>query len=632
MEYVIRGGSRQNRKSMTTSRSEPQSQANTTPTLWHLAGVAVILALLSYGAAWLNGASWGTESVSTLWPSTGFLLGVLLCLPRAQWAKYIAVGFVVDLAVNLTLALPETFAIAVYLALCNVLEVSLAALLLHRTISARPGFTRPRELSDLLIYGVILAPAVASLFASACLTGSFRWPLFHSFLGWFTGDALGIAIMTPLYLSFRNQPRTSRRSLLEVLSLSALLCCLSLLVFWQTSLPLLFVLFPCLLLLEVRLGLAGSAVGLLAVSVIGGYFTARGHGPIGLTHLTTLSSRILMLQFFIGVCMIVLYIVEVVIAERNRFELNLTASQGRFRLLAEGSSDIIMLMNLRGECQYVSPAVTKLLGWEPEEFLPLGYDQIVHPGDLAAVKQLLEECRVGQPLNTLIYRSKMKDGSYLWMEANLVLYRDPETQAPASFINVVRDISNRKAAEDRLSKALNAAENLASIDALTGVANRRSFDEFLETEWLRGIRARSDFSMLLADVDHFKLYNDKYGHVTGDNCLKEIAEAIGTVVHRSTDLLARYGGEEFVVVLPDTDSAGAYVTAEHIRRAVELRQIVHEGAPHGVVTLSIGCATDIPQLELPCTRLIERADHALYLAKSAGRNCVRVASPDPSVV
>ena len=617
---------------MTTSHSEPQSQPSTSPALWHLAGVALILALLSYGAGWLNAESWGTTSVSTLWPSTGFLLGVLLCLPRAQWAKYIATGFAIDLAVNLSPPLHETFTVAVYLALCNVLEVSLAAFLLDGTISARPGFTRPRQLIHLFAYGVILAPGVASLFASVCLTGSFGWPLFHSFQGWFTGDALGIAIMTPLYLSFRSRSRASRRSWLEAVTLSALLCCLSLLVFWQTSLPLLFVIFPCLLLLEVRLGLVGSAVGLLAVSVIGGYFTARGHGPIGLTHLTTLSSRILVLQFFIGVCMIVLYIVEVVIAERNRFEVKLIASEGRFRLLAEESSDIIVLRNLHGECQYVSPAVKKLLGWDPEEFLPLGYDQIVHPGDLAEVEQLFEECRAGKAFNTLIYRSKRKDGSYLWMEANLVLYRDPETQAPASFINVVRDISNRKAAEDRLSKALNAAENLASIDALTGVANRRTFDEFLEAEWLRGIRSRSDFSVLLADVDHFKLYNDKYGHVTGDNCLKEIAETIGTVVHRSTDLLARYGGEEFVVVLPDTDGEGAQMIADQIRRAVELRQIVHEGAPQGVVTLSIGCATDIPQLELPCTRLIERADDALYLAKSAGRNCVRVASPDLSEV
>jgi diguanylate cyclase (GGDEF)-like protein/PAS domain S-box-containing protein len=619
---------RQNRKSMTTSHSEPQSHSNTARSLGHLASITLILVFLSYGAGWLNAESWGTKSVSTLWPSTGFLLGVLLCLPRAQWSKYIVAGFVVDLVVNLSPPLNEPFSIAIYLALCNVIEVLLAAYLLHGTISAKPGFSRPRQLIQLFAYGVIVAPAVASLFASFSLTGRFGWPIFPSFQSWFTGDALGIAIMTPLYLSFRRRTRPSKRSRLEAINLIALLCCLSLVVFWQTSLPLLFVIFPCLLLLEVRLGLAGSAVGLLAVSVIGGYFTARGHGPIGLTHLTTLSLRILVLQFFIGISMIVLYIVEVVIAERNRFELKLTASEGRFRLLAEGSSDMIMLMNLHGRCQYVSPAVKKLLGWEPDEFLPLNIDELVHPSELAEVEQFFEECRGGRPFNTLSYRSRRKDGTYLWTEANLVLYRDPETDAPASFINVVRDISSRKAAEDKLSKALNAAESLASIDALTGVANRRSFDEFLENEWLRGVRSRSDVSLLLADVDHFKLYNDKYGHVTGDNCLKEIAETIRTVVQRSTDLLARYGGEEFVVVLPDTDSAGAQMIADQIRRAVELRQIHHEGAQHRVVTLSVGCATMLPQLELPCTRLVERADHALYLAKSEGRNCIRVADAD----
>ena len=615
---------------MTTSRSVPQSQPSSSPPLLHVASITLVLALLSYGAGWLNAESWGSRSVSTLWPSPGLLLGVLLCLPRARWAKYVAAGFVVDLAVNLSPPLNETFSIALYLAMCNVIEVLLAAYLLHGTISARPGFSRPRQLIHLFAYGVILAPAVASLIASAGLTGSFGWPLFRSFPGRFTGDALGIAIMTPLYLSFRRRSRPSKRSRLEVVNLIALLCCLSIVVFWQTSLPLLFVIFPCLLLLEVRLGLAGSAVGLLAVSVIGGFLTARGHGPIGLTHFTALSLRILLLQFFIGMCMIILYIMEVVLAERNRFEVSLIASEGRFRLLAEESSDIIVLMNLQGVCQYVSPAVKKLLGWEPEEFLPLGYAQIVHPGELSEVEQFFEECRGGKPFNTMIYRSMRKDGTYLWTEANLVLYRDPENHAPASFINVVRDVSSRKAAEERLSKALNAAESLASIDALTGIANRRSFDEFVETEWLRGVRARSDFSLLLADVDHFKLYNDKYGHVTGDNCLREIAAAIRTVVHRSTDLLARYGGEEFVVVLPDTDSAGAQMIADQIRRVVELRQILHEGAPHGVVTLSIGCATQMPELDFPCTQLVERADYALYLAKSAGRNCVRVASGDPT--
>jgi diguanylate cyclase (GGDEF)-like protein/PAS domain S-box-containing protein len=614
---------------MTSSHSESQSQPSASPGLWHLAGTTLVLVLLSYGAGWLNASSWGSGSVGILWPTTGFLLGVILCLPRSQWPKYIAAGFVVDLMVNSFAPVSErTFAFAIYLAGCNVVEVTVAAWLLHGAISAKPDLTRPRQMVRLLAYGVILAPAIASLLATACLEG----PISKSFASWFTGDALGIAIMTPLYLSLRRRSPLSGRSWFEVAGLFALLCGLSVLIFWQTSVPILFVIFPALLLLEVRLGLAGSTVGLLAVSIIGGFFTAQGHGPIGLMRSATLSQRTLMLQFFIAVCMMVLYLVEVVIAERNRFELNLIASEGRFRLLAEGSYDIIVLNSLDGERQYVSPAVRKLLGWAPEEFLPLGFDEFIHPSDLAGVEQLYKDCRSGRPINTRIYRCKKKDGTYLWMEANLTLHRDPETGAPAGFINVVRDISSRKAAEDELSKALDAAENLASMDALTGVANRRSFDEFIEAEWRRGIRTRSHLSLLLVDVDHFKLYNDRYGHVSGDNCLKEIAETIGTIAHRSTDLLARYGGEEFVVVLPDTDSVGAQQIAEHIRSAVEVRQVVHEGTPHRVVTISIGCATQVPQREMPCTRLIESADDALYLAKSAGRNCVKIASLDPSGV
>ena len=104
--------------------------------------------------------------------------------------------------------------------------------------------------------------------------------------------------------------------------------------------------------------------------------------------------------------------------------------------------------------------------------------------------------------------------------------------------------------------------------------------------------------------------------------------AIGTTAHRSTDLMARYGGEEFVVVLPNTDSRGALIIAEQIRHAVELRQIPHESTPHGVVTLSIGCATMVPQMQMHCSQLIERADDALYLAKAAGRNCIKTASMD----
>lgn len=609
---------------MTRASTESFSESGSSLSLKHLAATAVILGLVSCGAIFLNSTAWGADSISILWPSTGLLIGILLCLPRRQWPVYIAVGLLVDVIVNAFIH-PETpLSGVLYMAGCNVIEVSLAAWLLKPTLSPRSQLSRPDQLIRLLGYGVILAPAIASLFASVYNTISFVRPTFHAFQSWFTADALGISIVTPLYLGLQKRSPFSSRAWYETASLFAFLCAISVLVFWQNSLPILFVILPVLLVVEVRLGLAGSAMGLLAVSVIGGYSTAQGRGPVALTHLASLSARTLMMQFFIFVCMLVLYIMEVVLAERQRLELNLSASELRFRLLAEGSHDIIMLQNLERDREYVSPAVKDLLGWEPEEFLRMERSQLIHAGDLASVAALYEECRAGKAFNALDYRCKKKDGDYLWMEGSLVLHRDPEGGAPAGFINVLRDISSRKAAEDELNRALNLAESQASSDALTGVANRRSFNEFLESEWLRAIRAHIPISVLMIDVDHFKRFNDRYGHVSGDNCLREVARTIASCIHRPSDLLARYGGEEFVVVLPSTDAAGAHSIAEQIRRVLEERQIPHEDNPQGVVTVSIGCATQTPKLRSLSTQLVEVADEALYQAKSAGRNCVRV--------
>jgi diguanylate cyclase (GGDEF)-like protein/PAS domain S-box-containing protein len=607
---------------MTLDSPELPQEPNSSLSLLHLAATAITLGCVSGGAILLNAASWGAGSISILWPSTGLLIAILICLPRKQWPVYLAVAAAIDLLINEFIPPVRPFPGMLYLAGCNVIEVLLAAWLLQPVFTPLRYLTRPGQLVRLLAYGVVLAPAVASLFAACYLSGSFGRPTFEGFQEWFTADALGISIVTPLYLGFQKRSPFSNRNWFEVVSLFALLCFVSVVVFWQTTLPLLFLILPFLLLIEVRLGLSGSTIGLLAVSVIAGYSTAHNHGPIALTKFTSLSARTLIMQLFTFVCVMVLYITEVILAERHRLEVDLSASELRFRLLAEGSHDIIVLQNLERGRQYVSPAVTTLLGWERQEFLDLDRDQLIHPDDLAGVNRLYEQCLAGRACNPFDFRNKKKDGSYLWLEGNVVLHRDPETGAPASFITVSHDISSRKAAEAELNKALGVAESLASIDALTGVANRRNFDEFFEGEWLRAIRSNAAISVLMIDVDHFKRYNDRYGHISGDNCLKDIARTIASCIHRPADLLARYGGEEFIVVLPNTDSAGARMIAEQIRNALEERQIPHEDSSQSVVTVSIGCATQIPQPRSLSTLLVKIADEALYQAKSAGRNCV----------
>jgi diguanylate cyclase (GGDEF)-like protein len=160
---------------------------------------------------------------------------------------------------------------------------------------------------------------------------------------------------------------------------------------------------------------------------------------------------------------------------------------------------------------------------------------------------------------------------------------------------------------------------------MTGVANRRRFDQCLANEWRRGMRDRLPLSLLVLDVDWFKSFNDTYGHPRGDSCLKQIAEAALDSVNRPNDLVARIGGEEFAVILPNTHDAGAVAVAQQICAGVRHRQMPHAANPMGCVTISIGCATVIPDLGQHSTILVRSADEALYAAKHAGRNQVRAA-------
>lgn len=169
-------------------------------------------------------------------------------------------------------------------------------------------------------------------------------------------------------------------------------------------------------------------------------------------------------------------------------------------------------------------------------------------------------------------------------------------------------------------------QRLMNSDGLTGLSNRRHFDEYLEMEWRRAQREQTQLSILLIDVDHFKPYNDTFGHVQGDEALRQVAGAIRASCSRPSDLPARYGGEEFVLVLPGTSPGGARLLAEKLRRSVEDLGIAHElphpGAP---LTISIGVATATPQAGQPYRQLIEMADEALYNAKHGGRNQVGIA-------
>ncbi|MBF8661527.1 MULTISPECIES: response regulator [Pseudomonas] len=169
-------------------------------------------------------------------------------------------------------------------------------------------------------------------------------------------------------------------------------------------------------------------------------------------------------------------------------------------------------------------------------------------------------------------------------------------------------------------------QRLMNSDGLTGLSNRRHFDEYLELEWRRAMREQQQLSLLMIDVDYFKAYNDTFGHLAGDEALRRVAEAIRGSCSRPSDLPARYGGEEFALVLPNTSPGGARLVAEKLRQSVQGLAIEHMAPSAGAhLTVSVGLATQVPPIGSHCRQLISAADKGLYQAKNSGRNQVGVA-------
>ena len=184
-----------------------------------------------------------------------------------------------------------------------------------------------------------------------------------------------------------------------------------------------------------------------------------------------------------------------------------------------------------------------------------------------------------------------------------------------------------------LTRSNDELQRLSTLDGLTGVANRRQFDETLEREWQRATRTGSPISLIFADIDFFKTYNDHYGHQVGDDCLKKVAAALQQTVHRPADLVSRYGGEEFVIVLPETNAEGALAVAEKVLGKVAGLGIPHAASPVAErLTISVGVATLRPPPEQPAEQLVTQADQALYRAKGRGRNCIEFALPAARLV
>jgi diguanylate cyclase (GGDEF)-like protein/PAS domain S-box-containing protein len=561
-----------------------------------------------------------------IWAANGVLLAYFLLAPRRLWPAYLCAGLLGHAIGSAAIHTP--WQVNLIDTPLDVFEAFLSALLMRRRSAQLPRFTLGKYLLRFVAFAVLAAPLITGLL-HALITMLWQHTGFSPlFLQWVAADSLGACVVTPACVAiFRTRiPLAfySGRNWAYLIPIAGV----SIAVLSQARVPLPFILYPFLVLILLRLGLGWAATATLFVAVVGSWFTVHGEGPFASSLSVSRLEPAVVLQLFVASAMIMLYSVSVVIENLRSTERRLQEIASLHKLMTENSRDVIIIADFEGRRSFVSSAGANWGGWTGEELLNLHTLALVHPDDRSRMAKTILDLRSGKNDALAECRVRTREGNFVWVETSLRTIRDPVTGVPTGILNNMREITQRKLAEQQLAEAYHAVKAMAVTDALTGLANRRQFDQTLTIEWRRGMRERKPLSLLLIDADLFKEYNDAYGHLRGDNCLKQVAEAIRNVVLRPGDLVARFGGEEFAVILPNTPAPGAFQLAQDICAVLSNHRIPHSGNPVGIVTVSAGSATLVPRFGQPAAALVDCADQALYQAKRSGRNRVCAYQPD----
>lgn len=272
---------------------------------------------------------------------------------------------------------------------------------------------------------------------------------------------------------------------------------------------------------------------------------------------------------------------------------------------------------------YIGPQIEALLGWSPSSWLTVNdWADRIHAEDRErTVNFCVAQSQQGVD-HEADYRALTLNGDYVWIRDVVHVVRRPDGSVD-SLVGFMFDITARKQAEDKIVQLQRELEILSYRDSLTGVANRRMFDALYPVEWAKARASGEPLSLLVVDIDYFKQYNDYYGHMQGDECLRKVAAALDAGAARTRDLCARLGGEEFVLLLPATDADTARAVAERCRRLLAQKELPHARSGVGrLVTVSIGAGSIVPGFKDDPAVFLDRIDRRLYQAKSAGRDQV----------
>jgi diguanylate cyclase (GGDEF)-like protein/PAS domain S-box-containing protein len=303
-------------------------------------------------------------------------------------------------------------------------------------------------------------------------------------------------------------------------------------------------------------------------------------------------------------------------------ETTLTPDPGVYRTLLESTRAIPWRIDWDTmRFTYIGPQIEELLGWTPASWISVtDWAERIHADD----RQKTVDFCVAQSQQGIDheadYRALTSDGDEVWIRDVVHVVRRPDGSVEA-LIGFMFDITARKQAEDKILQLQRELEVLSYRDSLTGVANRRMFDTMYEVEWAKARAIGEPLSLVVIDIDYFKQFNDHYGHVQGDDCLRQVAQAMAGGASRTRDLCARLGGEEFVLLLPATDQDAARNVAERCRKLLARAELPHARSGVGrLVTVSMGVGTIVPGTHDDALVFLDRVDRRLYQAKSAGRD------------
>ncbi|QRF54652.1 sensor domain-containing diguanylate cyclase (plasmid) [Rhizobium rosettiformans] len=673
----------------------------------------------------------GTERIAAIWISNAVLLAAVLKEERSSWIFLFPAAWLGNILANLQSG--DGLLTAATLSAVNMIEVLICALLVTGLTKER-DFRRPRPM--FILTAVSMGPACLlsagiAAFALYQMTGA---SFISVFANWYAADALGLITVTPLLLILNRGDLADlfhRRVLLRTLFVLVVLVTALAAVFLQSTLPLLFLAFPAIILATFCLGFPGAAFSVFLTAMIGLWSTMYGLGPIALIQ-ESLRIKLYALQLFTATSSITSFAIacllgertllmsalsqapdfhyiknlrsEIVsanlnvarhvglrtttevlgktdfdftnrerakelfieeqgvmfsnnpvnnkvervldargnerwfetskvplhsatgrvvgmagvtrdIMERRSLELELKAGKERLDLILSEMSGGLAVINSDGFIIFCNEKYKSLFPLTGELRNPGAY--------LPSILALSKEKGEAPGLDPKIAMRKLKEGAddelELYNGTWLRIRSNPVANGNTTI--VVSDVTDMKKAYFELRGMAKKLELLADTDGLTGLFNRRSFDERIEQEISRCRRNRKPISLIMIDVDRFKAYNDHYGHQAGDAYLQNVARVLEATIKRPADFVARYGGEEMCIVLPETEQSGAFVFAEHVRLAVNRLAIAHAKSEKMHVTISAGVAALVHDGKAStAAELIYRADTALYTAKSGGRD------------